>query len=43
MFGLLYGFWQYMFKKTEFYVLILGLDRAGKTVSYCLLSGVAGV
>jgi len=31
MFSLLYGFWQYMFKKSEFFVLILGLDHAGKT------------
>ncbi|XP_017494061.1 PREDICTED: ADP-ribosylation factor-related protein 1-like, partial [Rhagoletis zephyria] len=31
MFSLLYGFWQYMFQKDEYYVLILGLDNAGKT------------
>eukprot|EP01111_Echinosteliopsis_oligospora_P017720 TRINITY_DN7788_c0_g1_i2.p1 TRINITY_DN7788_c0_g1~~TRINITY_DN7788_c0_g1_i2.p1 ORF type:complete len:196 (+),score=38.20 TRINITY_DN7788_c0_g1_i2:125-712(+) len=31
MFGLLAGFYQYLFKKTEFYVLIIGLDHAGKT------------
>jgi hypothetical protein len=32
MFGLFYGLWQYLFKKAEFYVVILGLDAAGKTV-----------
>lgn len=31
MFSLLYGFWQFMFQKDEYYVLILGLDNAGKT------------
>jgi len=31
MFSLLFGFWQYLFKKAEYYVLILGLDHAGKT------------
>jgi len=31
MFTLLYGFWQYFFSKTEYYLLILGLDNAGKT------------
>tara|TARA_B110001452_G_scaffold69863_1_gene56433 strand:- start:3515 stop:4108 length:594 start_codon:yes stop_codon:yes gene_type:complete len=31
MFSLLVGFWQAMFRKVEFQVLILGLDRAGKT------------
>ncbi len=32
MFSLLGGLWQYMFQKKEYYVLILGLDNAGKTV-----------
>ncbi|XP_074603679.1 ADP-ribosylation factor related protein 1 [Brevipalpus obovatus] len=31
MFSLIYGFWKYLFRKDEFYVLILGLDNAGKT------------
>ncbi|KAK1366609.1 ADP-ribosylation factor-related protein 1-like [Heracleum sosnowskyi] len=31
MFSLFYGFWKYMFSKTEFHVLILGIDKAGKT------------
>lgn len=31
MFSLLYGLWKYLFSKTEFHVLILGIDKAGKT------------
>ncbi|CAH9141257.1 unnamed protein product [Cuscuta epithymum] len=31
MFSLLYGLWEYAFSKTEFHVLILGIDKAGKT------------
>ena len=31
MFSLIVGFWQALFRKVEFQVLILGLDRAGKT------------
>eukprot|EP01018_Ginkgo_biloba_P032426 Gb_00708 [translate_table: standard] len=31
MFSLLYGLWKYIFSKTEFHVLILGIDKAGKT------------
>ncbi|XP_068644143.1 uncharacterized protein [Aristolochia californica] len=31
MFSLFYGIWKYMFSKTEFHVLILGIDKAGKT------------
>eukprot|EP00668_Euglena_longa_P029028 GGOE01036366.1.p1 GENE.GGOE01036366.1~~GGOE01036366.1.p1 ORF type:complete len:216 (-),score=26.38 GGOE01036366.1:201-848(-) len=31
MFGLFYGLWQWIFSKTEYKVLILGLDNAGKT------------
>lgn len=27
----MYGFYKYMFSKTEFHVLILGIDKAGKT------------
>ncbi|KAG2488984.1 hypothetical protein HYH03_012425 [Edaphochlamys debaryana] len=30
-FGLLYGLWEYLFRKDEFHVLILGVDKAGKT------------
>ena len=32
MFSLLSGLWQHAFQKQEYYVLILGLDNAGKTV-----------
>lgn len=31
MFTLLSGFFDYLFRRTEFHVLILGLDKAGKT------------
>ncbi|EPS69351.1 hypothetical protein M569_05414 [Genlisea aurea] len=31
MFSLFYGLWKYMFSKLEFHVLILGIDKAGKT------------
>ncbi|KAF3792645.1 ADP-ribosylation factor-related protein 1 [Nymphaea thermarum] len=31
MFSLLYGLWKFLFSKTEFHVLILGIDKAGKT------------
>jgi ADP-ribosylation factor related protein 1 len=31
MFGLLYGLWQWLVSKTEYRILILGLDNAGKT------------
>ena len=31
MFSLLYGLWEYVFRKEELRVLILGLDKAGKT------------
>ncbi|GIL65745.1 hypothetical protein Vafri_19451 [Volvox africanus] len=31
MFSLLYGFYEYIFRKDEFHVLILGVDKAGKT------------
>lgn len=31
MFSLLYGFWEYIVRKEELRVLILGLDKAGKT------------
>mmetsp|Transcript_8166 Transcript_8166/g.14145 ORF Transcript_8166/g.14145 Transcript_8166/m.14145 type:complete len:201 (-) Transcript_8166:248-850(-) len=31
MFALLYGFFEYLFRKVEFRVLILGIDKAGKT------------
>lgn len=32
MFTLLRGLWNYFFKKEEYYIVILGLDNAGKTV-----------
>eukprot|EP00117_Sycon_ciliatum_P022251 scpid79637/ scgid19253/ ADP-ribosylation factor-related protein 1 len=31
MFSLVYGLWKYWFRKDEYYVMILGLDNAGKT------------
>lgn len=31
MFSLFYGLFEYLFKKDEFHVLILGVDKAGKT------------
>ena len=31
MFGLCYGFFEYATRKEEYHVLILGLDKAGKT------------
>jgi len=31
MFSLLYGFWQKMFERVEYRVLILGVDKVGKT------------
>ncbi|XP_025111055.1 ADP-ribosylation factor-related protein 1-like [Pomacea canaliculata] len=31
MYSLLSGLWKYLFQKDEFFVLILGLDNAGKT------------
>ncbi|XP_010537193.1 PREDICTED: ADP-ribosylation factor-related protein 1-like [Tarenaya hassleriana] len=31
MFSLIYGLWKYMVTTTEFHVLILGIDKAGKT------------
>lgn len=32
MFTLLRGLWKYFFRKDEYYIVILGLDNAGKTV-----------
>lgn len=34
MFSLFYGLWKYLFSKTEFHVLILGIDKSGKTVMH---------
>lgn len=31
MFSLLYGLFEYLFRKEEYHILILGLDKAGKT------------
>ncbi|KAJ6676147.1 hypothetical protein OIU85_009425 [Salix viminalis] len=39
MFSLFYGLWKYMFSKTEFHVLILGIDKAGKTTLLEKLNG----
>lgn len=33
MYTLLSGFYQYIVQKDEYFVLIVGLDNAGKTVS----------
>ena len=38
MYTLLSGLWKYWFQKDEYFVLILGLDNAGKTVS--ILPGI---
>lgn len=47
MFSLLYGLFEYLFRKDEFHILILGLDRAGKTNALERLkstySGVVGL
>lgn len=34
MYTLLSGLYNYVTQKEEYYVLIIGLDNAGKTVSY---------
>ena len=34
MFALLSGLWKYLFQKDEYCILILGLDNAGKSVSW---------
>ena len=34
MFGLFCGFWNYMVEKKEAKVLLVGLDKAGKTVIF---------
>lgn len=31
MFSLVHGFWKYWLQKEEYYIIILGLDGAGKT------------
>lgn len=36
MFSLLFGLWKYLFAKAEYHVLILGIDKAGKTVRFGL-------
>lgn len=45
MYTLLHGFYKYLTQKDEFWVVILGLDNAGKTVKYllfnCLLKLIA--
>lgn len=33
MFSLLYGFYEYMFQKPNYKILIIGVDNSGKTVS----------
>ncbi|KAL4560488.1 hypothetical protein LXL04_032640 [Taraxacum kok-saghyz] len=34
MFSLFYGLWKYLVSKTEFHVVILGIDKAGKTTLF---------
>ena len=41
MFSLIMGFWKLLFKKSEYQVLIVGIDYAGKTVRACPLSAPA--
>lgn len=42
MFTLLSGLWKYIFQKDEYFILILGLDNAGKTVSvYSILHNIS--
>lgn len=37
MFSLLRGLWQYLFRKDECFVVIVGLENAGKTVSESII------
>jgi hypothetical protein len=34
MFSLIAGFWKLFFRRTEFHILILGVDHSGKTVTF---------
>ena len=34
MFSLFRGLWNYFFKKDQIFILIVGLNNAGKTVAY---------
>ena len=43
MFSLMHGFWKMFFARTEFQILILGIDRAGKTVRLPLRLGTSGM
>lgn len=47
MFSLLYGFWEYIFRKEEFRILVVGIDKAGKTTLLeklkSLYSGLPGL
>lgn len=38
MFSLVYGLWKHIFTKMEFHVLILGIDKAGKTVIFLTIT-----
>ncbi|KAL8267805.1 hypothetical protein R6Q59_001603 [Mikania micrantha] len=38
MFSLFYGLLEFLASKTEFHVLLFGIDKAGKTVSFMLYS-----
>lgn len=42
MFSLLFGLWRYLFSKAEYHILILGIDKAGKTVSMGNERGIPG-
>lgn len=47
MFSLLYGFWEYIFRKEESRILVVGIDKAGKTTLLeklkSLYSGLPGL
>lgn len=44
MFSLLYGFWEYLSRKEELRILILGLDKSGMSIfsDNALLGGFMG-
>ena len=42
MFGLFYGFWQLLFRKDEYNILILGVDGAGKTSVLTMMKQLLG-
>jgi ADP-ribosylation factor related protein 1 len=42
MFSLVYGFYEYVFRKEEIRILMLGLDKSGKTTLLERLKGLFG-